>query len=82
MIWVLTVVGRGKTTRRRRGSAETVVIDTDVEPAYRGLTQPVEIERRYLELTNPHLKAEEMTVVDVRTSDHESERQRRAPVNE
>ena len=49
MKYILTITHLSRTSRRRAGKARTEVIDTDTHPAFKGLTEPLDIERRYEE---------------------------------
>ena len=63
MKFLITAVTLSALTRRRRGKARTEVIDTESE-AYRGLTDPMDIEDRYEELHD--MPGQFAKVVDVR----------------
>lgn len=66
MKFVLNVVTRGINSRRRRGKAKDIVIDTAVQAEYDGLTNVLDVEHTYLALTNAHLQGEFVVVVDAR----------------
>lgn len=64
MKFLVTAVTLSRETRRRRGKARTEVIDTDTLDAYRGFTDPMDVEDRYEALHD--VGAEFVKVVDVR----------------